>query len=219
MHIPIAHGDVCMFDKEVRAQSRSVEGGNETMTVYVTFNPDPEFVGTDEEHLENLVNRLKKGHHEDPMPTCKVPATGLIHASLDGHKQTVPFMRPRKNKEQWKADFDCNHAKIRAFHEQFDTTSIPNWVDGELSFTPCMKKRWLESDDCYAALHSWSKCQGRRKRKDTLETDREEAMNAIGHSWGRAQCWDSKFEELKKHKEKVGHCNVPMTDKEHKALA
>jgi len=62
MRILIAHGDVCMFDREVGAQSHWVEGGNETVTVCVTFNPDrdADFMGTDEQRLKNLVFQLEK---------------------------------------------------------------------------------------------------------------------------------------------------------------
>jgi len=111
-------------------------------------------------------------------------------------------MRPKKNKEEWKADFVRNCQKMRAFQQRFDTTRIPNWVDGELSCAPRIS-RWLEPDECDPALCFWAKRQGRRKRKGTLEQDREEGMNAICH-WGCAQRWDSMFEELKQHKEEVG---------------
>jgi len=77
MRIPVAHGDVCLFDREVGAQTDWVKGGNKTLTICITSNPDPEFEfdGIDEERLANLVELLKKGDNEDAMPPYKAPAT------------------------------------------------------------------------------------------------------------------------------------------------
>jgi len=74
------------------------------------------------------------------LPTRPLPLRGLTYRSDDWHKRTVPFMRTKKNTAWWNADFEGNIVKIKAFREQFDTMRVPNWVDGELSFTPGLTK-------------------------------------------------------------------------------
>jgi len=66
-------------------------------------------------------------------------------------------------------------------------------------------------------LRSWLKAQ--RKNKGELSVDQIERLDAFGFVWDAlSEKWEKGFEELKKFKEREGHCRVPANYKTNDGL-
>lgn len=55
-----------------------------------------------------------------------------------------------------------------------------------------------------------------QRKKEHMTEERLNALNEINFDWGHDSRWMDAYEELKKFKEKYGHCNVPKSYSEYK---
>ncbi|KAL7564259.1 hypothetical protein ACA910_014325 [Epithemia clementina (nom. ined.)] len=124
-----------------------------------------------------------------------VSYTAICQLAMEGNKSETPTSQPKKSREKQRDEkWFQMYEELKKYKEEHGHCVVPaNRKGGSLGI-------WVNNQrQSYEGLK-------------TINSERFQLLEAIGFDWAVHKEWNDMYEQLKKYKEKHGHCLVPITE-------